>query len=509
MPENTGELTTWILVTPDNIVTVLVPHCEMGQGAQTALAMMAAEEMDADWNLVRVKEAPALDAYANAYIVRAFVNDVPGPFERGFDYGTYRLARWFGLQVTGGSMSVRGTGHHGMRVAGAAAREMLVAAAAAQFGVRAVGMHRRQLARDARRVGTFRDLRRAGEGRDRAAGADASGDEGSEVVHASPQAAAAPRHAIEGRWQRDLRHRFHDARICCMPRWRSPRSSAASWCRSIRAAAEKMPGVKQVVRLDEAVAVVADTYWRARMALATLKPQFDDAGHGGVSTATIFDAFDKSLGAPPDMPASAATVIKADYKIPFLPHATMEPMACTARVHGRSRGGVGRHAGSAERAQDRGRCAGLQSRAGAVHEPRARRRLRTQAARLSRLRRHERAHREGDVAGAGEDDLEPRDRHAARLLPAGRHGAICRRARCVGHAARGAFVLRGRRRRRIGVHAVRDRRSEIFGARRQASDPHRTVALGAQLAARLLQGVVHRRDGARGEEGSVRSSAAT
>ncbi len=97
-------------------------------------------------------------------------------------------------------------------------------------------------------------------------------------------------------------------------------------------AAEAMPGVKRIVRLEEAVAVVADTYWRARVALATLKPQFDDAGHGGVSTATIFDAFDKALGASPDMPADAATVIKADYKIPFLPHATMEPMACTARV---------------------------------------------------------------------------------------------------------------------------------------------------------------------------------
>ena len=167
MPANTGELTTWILVTPDNIVTVLVPHCEMGQGAQTALAMMAAEEMDADWNLVRVKEAPALDAYANAYIVRAFVNDVPGPFERGFDYGTYRLARWFGLQVTGGSMSVRGTGHHGMTVAGAAAREMLVGAAAAQFGVRASECTVAELARDARRVGPVGHVRRAGEGRDR------------------------------------------------------------------------------------------------------------------------------------------------------------------------------------------------------------------------------------------------------------------------------------------------------------------------------------------------------
>src|SRR5687768_4223924 len=63
----TGQLTTWITVTPDNFVTVLVPHCEMGQGAQTALAMMAAEEMEAEWDLVRVKEAPALGAYASAY----------------------------------------------------------------------------------------------------------------------------------------------------------------------------------------------------------------------------------------------------------------------------------------------------------------------------------------------------------------------------------------------------------------------------------------------------------
>jgi isoquinoline 1-oxidoreductase beta subunit len=106
-----GELNTCIAVTPDNIVTVLVPHCEMGQGAQTALAMMAAEEMEADWNLVRVKEAPALDAYANAYMARAFAGDsIPGSFGRAFDYGTYRLARWYGLQPTGGSTSVRTTG---------------------------------------------------------------------------------------------------------------------------------------------------------------------------------------------------------------------------------------------------------------------------------------------------------------------------------------------------------------------------------------------------------------
>jgi len=131
-----GQLTTWITVAPDDTVTVLIPHCEMGQGAPTALAMMAAEEMEADWARVRVQEAPALDAYANGYIVRAAGGDyVPAVLGRGVDYSAFKLAEWFGFQVTGGSTSVRSTGEYGMRVAGAAAKEMLVAAAAAQWNV--------------------------------------------------------------------------------------------------------------------------------------------------------------------------------------------------------------------------------------------------------------------------------------------------------------------------------------------------------------------------------------
>jgi isoquinoline 1-oxidoreductase beta subunit len=98
--------------------------------------------------------------------------------------------------------------------------------------------------------------------------------------------------------------------------------------------AEAMPGVKRVVKLEEAVAVVADSYWRARRAVLALKPVFDDAGHGSVSSATIFAAFDTALGAAPELSAKDAQVITCDYRVPFLAHATMEPMACTARVDG-------------------------------------------------------------------------------------------------------------------------------------------------------------------------------
>ena len=128
--------------------------------------------------------------------------------------------------------------------------------------------------------------------------------------------------------------------------------------------------------------------------------------------------------------------------------------------HRRSRGGVGRHAGSAQLARHRREGAGYQRHRRAVHEPGARRRLRTEAPRVSRLRRHDGAHRQGDVTGAGEVDLEPRDRHAARFLPAGGDGALCRRAGPGRRADCGVVLLRGRRRRRIDVHAVCNRREE-------------------------------------------------
>ena len=329
-----GELTTWITVTPDNLVTVLVPHCEMGQGAQTALAMMAAEEMEAAWDLVRVKEAPALGAYANAYLLRAFAGDsIPAPFERAVDYGTYRLARWFGLQVTGGSTAVRGTGQYGMCVAGAAAKEMLIAAAAERFGVppadcRANGS--RVMHAASGQNASFGELATAAAGR---------------PVPAHPVLKDPDTYTI----RRTARPRFDipskvDGRAIYGIDFTVPGMLYAAVdmapvfggkLLSVDSGpAKAMPGVRRVVQLDEAVAVVADSYWRARQALGALEPQFDDAGQGNVSSASIFAAFDEALGSAPEMPEAAAIVVTADYRVPFLAHATMEPMACTARVDG-------------------------------------------------------------------------------------------------------------------------------------------------------------------------------
>ena len=327
-----GELNTWIAVTPDNMITVLVPHCEMGQGTWTALAMMAAEEMEADWSRVRMKEAPALGAYANAYILRPLLGDkIPEPFVRGFDYGTYRLASWFGTQMTGGSTATRATGHYGMRIAGAAAKEMLIAAAAQRFNVKASeckAMNSRVMHSSGLEA-TFGEL----------AMEAAKIPVPTNPVTKNPDSYTIRRTA---RPRFDIPSKVDGSAIYGMDLILPGMKYAAVEIAPVYGGklvsvdpspAEAMPGVR-VVRLDEAVAVVADSYWRARKGLEALKPVFDDAGHGGVSSATIFAAFDKSLGAAPDMPKDAAKVITADYQAPFLAHATMEPMACTASVNG-------------------------------------------------------------------------------------------------------------------------------------------------------------------------------
>ena len=97
----------WIRVASDGTITFVIDRSEMGQGVNTALSMLLAEEMDADWSAIHVEHAPVDPVYNN---------------------------RAFGMQMTGGSSSIPSSWKH-FREAGAAAREMLVAAAADQWGV--------------------------------------------------------------------------------------------------------------------------------------------------------------------------------------------------------------------------------------------------------------------------------------------------------------------------------------------------------------------------------------
>ena len=136
--EGAGLIHTYVKIDSDNVVTAVIPHSEMGQGAQTALAQMLAEELDADWDQLRIEEAPAIGEYAMYAAGRGYLlagMDFPNLVIPTVDGIMMRVADSLNMQITGGSMSVRTTGALVMRTAGAATREMLQQAAADAWSV--------------------------------------------------------------------------------------------------------------------------------------------------------------------------------------------------------------------------------------------------------------------------------------------------------------------------------------------------------------------------------------
>ena len=109
----------------------------MGQGIHTALSMMAADELDANWEDIKIEQAPAIDLFANGDLVKGFAGEfgVPDALMPLVNISAFPIAEIMDLQITGGSSSVRYTGEAAMRTAGAAARKMLLEAAAKRLSV--------------------------------------------------------------------------------------------------------------------------------------------------------------------------------------------------------------------------------------------------------------------------------------------------------------------------------------------------------------------------------------
>jgi isoquinoline 1-oxidoreductase subunit beta len=337
-------LTTWIRIAPDNSISVVVPHCEMGQGVHTALAMMLAEELEADWSLVGVEEAPAESIYANGYLVPVFVPYAANPpvlFARGIEYGSFKLSQMLDLQITGGSSSIRGTGHFGLRTAGAAAKAMLLQAAATQWRVpleECSANLSRVTHNSSRRSASFGELAAAAAQLDppeqpkRKARADYS-------IVGTPRARLDIPSKVNGSATYGIDVALPDmlyATITAAPVFGARLISVDT------PAVESMRGVRRVVQLENAVAVVADSYWRASRALLSLQPKFSQVAHATVDSTTLFAnivrAFEQEPGRAVEESGNVkralqtADVIEAEYQAPFLAHATMEPMNATVQV---------------------------------------------------------------------------------------------------------------------------------------------------------------------------------
>lgn len=302
------DINAWVRIGADDVVTLIVSESEMGQGVLTALPMILAEELEADWTRVRSEHALADSAK-------------------------------YGRQSTGGSTSVR-TNYDRLRRVGAAAREMLIEAAARTWGVDHAACRARN-----------------GEVLHEPSGRRLRYGELAEQAATIPPPENPP---LKDRT--DFRLIGKRAKRLDTP---AKVTGAATFGADVRlpgmlvaqvvhppvfggrvgrvegSAALALPGVRHVVEIPTGVAVVADNFWAAKKGRDALRITWDDGGHGDLSTAKITALLrtlvDGGVDARKDgdvagVLAGAAQTVEAVYELPYLAHATMEPMNCTADV---------------------------------------------------------------------------------------------------------------------------------------------------------------------------------
>jgi isoquinoline 1-oxidoreductase beta subunit len=307
----------FIRIDPSGQITLTMNYVEMGQGTYTSIPMLIAEELEVSLKQVRLEHAPPSDKL----------------------YGNPLLA---GQQITGGSTAIRATWEP-LRRAGATARMMLVQAAARRWSVDVSGCRAEN-----------GEVIHAATGRRLKYGAIAS--DAAKVPVPDPKSVklkpirefkliGTPARRldtpgkIDGSAVYGIDAKVPDMKIATL----AVSPAFGGRLRGVDAAgAMAVRGVRQVVKLDDAVAVVADHMGAAKKGLAALDIQWDDGPNGKLTTADIvrdMDAASKKSAvvarAEGDFGKaweSAATKIEAIYQVPFLAHAAMEPMNCTVHV---------------------------------------------------------------------------------------------------------------------------------------------------------------------------------
>jgi isoquinoline 1-oxidoreductase beta subunit len=334
---------TWMKIGEDDAVTLYSPHIDMGQGSQTALAQMLADELDAAWDKVRIEQAPADLSFANAALGKGFLPEMVGQTVAGLlpDAVIGMMVRSMPLQITGGSSAIRFTGEVGMRKTGAAVRAALVAEAADRLGVPASELTTADSVVTHAKSG--RSLR-YGELAAGAAGRSLASDPVLKTrdqwkLIGQPIARRDIPAKVDGSAVYGIDFTLPDMRVAtiAMAPVRGGKLEGVD-----EAPALAVKGVEKVVRLDDAVIVVAKGYWQASKGLAALAPQWSDGGNAAVSTPAIYAAQGRlrQTAEKPDNEGGAgdvdaafgagdAKVIEAEYRVPFLHHAMMEPFALT------------------------------------------------------------------------------------------------------------------------------------------------------------------------------------
>lgn len=344
-------INSFVKIDKNNIVTAVVPHVEMGQGSHTALAQMLADELDADWQNVRMLEAPGDGHYVSHYIAREFAAPelkVPDLLEPTVEGGFLTLAKMMALQITGGSFSIRGTGQRGMRTAGAAARQMLVSAAAEKWQV-----PQAEITVDRGIIAHPKSGKRAQFG-------ELAADAANQPLPAQPRLKQPRDFKLMGKplARFDIPAKVDGTAVFGMDvqipgqklsyaAVKAPPVVGAKVTSMDASTAKSMPGVLQILNMGDFVAVVAEGYWQAQQALNSIKMTYSKTDADKLDTAGIFAGYAKAMaeagedggdikaeqGDAKAAFAKAAKKITAEYHAPFLAHAAMEPQNCTAWFH--------------------------------------------------------------------------------------------------------------------------------------------------------------------------------
>jgi isoquinoline 1-oxidoreductase beta subunit len=303
-------MNAWIRIAPDDTVTLIASQAEMGQGAGTTLPAILAEELCADWQRVRLEQSGVNEAYNN-------------PREN-----------W---QFTGNSESTTGF-FELLRRMGASARECLIQAAADRWRVpsaECVAESNRVLHSATNRRFRFGELAEAASRLKPPADPPLRQPSEWKLLGRSLGRVELPS-KLNGSAVFGIDFRVPGMVYAAVA---MPPTAGGKVKRHDRTPAVSMPGVIDVVELPDGIAVVADTYWRARKALAATPIEFDPGPNASLDSAALMKAYQSALegnewirvkltGEPP----ATGAKVTADYESQFMAHATMEPMNCTART---------------------------------------------------------------------------------------------------------------------------------------------------------------------------------
>jgi isoquinoline 1-oxidoreductase beta subunit len=306
----------FIRIGTDGQIVLTMPYVEMGQGTYTSIPMLIAEELEVSLKQVRLEHAPPNEKlYANPML---------------------------GIQATGNSNAIRGAWKP-LREAGATARVMLIAAAAQRWDVDARSCHAHE--GEVIHTPTWRKLK-YGELAVAAAHMPVPKDvalkraEDFKLIGTSAKRLDASG-KVNGTAAYGMDARPPGVKIATLAQ--SPVFGGR--LKSVDdTAAKAVKGVHQIVRLDDAVAVVADHMGAAKKGLEALKIEWDEGTHAGLGTQDVAreleqathkaGAIAQNIGDADKAMANAATRVEASYHLPFLAHATMEPMNCTVHFRG-------------------------------------------------------------------------------------------------------------------------------------------------------------------------------